>query len=52
MADLTPATPDTAIAIAEAVRAGERSAREVLDAHLAAIEGATRAIHRLQPRAR
>ncbi|MCB1004322.1 MAG: aspartyl/glutamyl-tRNA amidotransferase subunit A, partial [Acidimicrobiales bacterium] len=31
------ASPDTAVAIAEDVRAGSRSARDVLDAHLAAI---------------
>ena len=45
MADLTPDAPDTAVAIAEAVRAGERSAREVLDAHLAAIEANEGEIH-------
>ncbi len=45
MADLTPDAPDTAVAIAEAVRSGERSAREVLDAHLAAIDAHEGEIH-------
>ncbi|MCB9372708.1 MAG: Asp-tRNA(Asn)/Glu-tRNA(Gln) amidotransferase subunit GatA [Microthrixaceae bacterium] len=45
MADATPATTDTAVAIAEAVRSGERSAREVLDTHLAAIDAREGEIH-------
>ncbi|MGB3055002.1 MAG: Asp-tRNA(Asn)/Glu-tRNA(Gln) amidotransferase subunit GatA [Acidimicrobiales bacterium] len=36
---------DTAVAIAAAVRAGKRSAREVLEGHLAAIEAAEPEIH-------
>ena len=38
MASLAPDTPDTATAIAADVRSGARTAREVLGAHLAAIE--------------
>jgi aspartyl-tRNA(Asn)/glutamyl-tRNA(Gln) amidotransferase subunit A len=39
------AQADTAVAIAAAVRAGERSAREVVDTHLAAIEAREAEIH-------
>ena len=40
-----PPTADTAIAIAAAVRAGERSARDVVDAHLATIEAGEHEVH-------
>ena len=39
------AAADTAVAIAAAVRAGERSAVDVLDAHLARIEEAESDVH-------
>ena len=45
MAPLTPDTPDTATAIAADVRAGTRSARHVLEAHLAVIDANEGEIH-------
>ena len=38
-------TPETALALAAAVRSGERSARDVVDAHLAVIEAREGEIH-------
>ncbi|MBK5224141.1 MAG: Asp-tRNA(Asn)/Glu-tRNA(Gln) amidotransferase subunit GatA [Acidimicrobiia bacterium] len=42
---MSPTSASTATAIAEAVRSGERSAREVVDEHLAAIEAREPELH-------
>ena len=42
---ISPQPTDTAIDIAAAVRSGERSAREVIDAHLTRIEATERDVH-------